>query len=415
MATQPPKKVRVLTRLKISEVSAVDRGAGHQCKVILSKRVDDSADPPPLTNAEKARAQLEGRMALRHAEEQAKREQGESDDRSGPLFEYFLGIFKGVNKTYAADDRGDEGDMQDEKTPADELDGDGDDEDVCPEFGKRHTDGGEHHASQVADMLVETGKHPDRAAALDHLFHTANGQALLRRMRKSYQEESPVSKTANLADLAKRAGVVAIAKAIVDEDHSFGITEPELTDLVIAEAKKNHPELTDAQAFAKVYSEQSEAGVVLRRAFQVAKNSAYHNAIEDAEKDAAAACAELTAIGKARWPSLSRAQQFAPAFETNPAIAKRAHRRPSAFRSTSFAQPVAKSPLTNVDGVTLTPQSVTETNVDNPEAALAQLREIGRQRWPSASQSQAFINAVTDPENAALVRAALGSPKGSSP
>src|SRR5262249_39612777 len=186
---------------------------------------------------------------------------------------------------------------------------------------------------------------------------------------------------------------VAIAKAIVDEDHAFGITETELTDLVIAEAKKNHPDLTDAQAFAKVYSEQTEQGVVLRRAFQVAKNAAYQDAVDSAENDAAAACEELAMIGEARWQSLTKAQQFARAFETNPAIAKRAHNRPSIF-STSFPHPVAKAlPLTNVDGVTLTPQSVTETNVDNPEAALAQLRSLGRQKWPSKSEAESFLPA----------------------
>jgi len=174
-----------------------------------------------------------------------------------------------------------------------------------------------------------------------------------------------------------------------------------LTNLVIECAKRDNPDLTDAQAFAKVFTDQSEAGVMLRRAFNVVKNAAY----EGATNDSAKACAELAEIGKRRWPSLNRDQQFARAFETNPEIAKRAHRRPPVFAAGAFPHPVAKEKQPIV--ASLAAQSVTETNVDNPEAALAQLREIGRQRWPSASESQSFINAVTDPLNADLVRAAL--------
>src|SRR5262249_44343271 len=37
------KKPKILTRLRIDEVSVVDRGAGKNCKILISKR-DDSAD-----------------------------------------------------------------------------------------------------------------------------------------------------------------------------------------------------------------------------------------------------------------------------------------------------------------------------------------------------------------------------------
>src|SRR5262249_12349526 len=39
--SEQPKKVKVLTRLRINEVSVVDRGAGEQCKILISKRADD--------------------------------------------------------------------------------------------------------------------------------------------------------------------------------------------------------------------------------------------------------------------------------------------------------------------------------------------------------------------------------------
>jgi len=134
-----PKKVRVLTRLKINEVSAVDRGAGENCKVVISKRDGGSAAPAPLTNAEMARAKLEGRLALRHAEEQAERDR--LDDRSGPLFDKFYKIFS----KRAAVARGDEADATDEETHVDKFD-------VCPKCGKRHADGDEHHVSKRQEV-----------------------------------------------------------------------------------------------------------------------------------------------------------------------------------------------------------------------------------------------------------------------
>jgi hypothetical protein len=45
-------------------------------------------------------------------------------------------------------------------------------------------DGGnvsDHHASKVADMLVEAKSFPDRASALQYLLHKPSGQALLSR------------------------------------------------------------------------------------------------------------------------------------------------------------------------------------------------------------------------------------------
>lgn len=71
-------------------------------------------------------------------------------------------------------------------------------------------------------------------------------------------------------------------------------------------------------------------------------------------------------------------------------------------------------PLVNVDNITLTPQYVTETDPVSPDKALAQLRALGRQKWPNDSEAKSFLNAITDPENADLVNRALARPTGSS-
>lgn len=136
-----------------------------------------------------------------------------------------------------------------------------------------------------------------------------------------------------LSDLVKRAGITAIAAEIVKSNSDYSIDEHTLTRLTIEAAKREHPQLTDAQAFAKVFTAQDEGGVMLRRAFHVLKSAAH--ATDDG--DSAAAYAELEAIGKRDYPELPRHVQFAKAFEDHPNLAARAHRRPGP--STSFPFP----------------------------------------------------------------------------
>src|SRR5262249_101607 len=104
-----------------------------------------------------------------------------------------------------------------------------------------------------------------------------------------------------------------------------------------------YPELSEAQAFTKLYTEQSDAGVVLRKAFAVVKAAGaapYFDlkpqvvSGEDAQDmdDPAKAIAQLQELGRQKWPTESEAQQFANAFDdpANAKLAAKAHRRPSA-------------------------------------------------------------------------------------
>jgi len=333
MTKQPPK-AKVLTRLRINEVSLVDRGAGESCRVVISKR-DDSADdrPAELSAEERARAVSEGATALRHAEEQYIKAHGTGhadhlpadDESENPFLKMFQGVkipesfaralAKVAAKLY--------------KATCATCGGDHDTDAHVDAAGAVEKDGNDHPAHKVADLLVQSGSHKTHEEALAHLLHNPRGAAMLRRLTKS---EDTMDHKTKLAELAKRAGAVAIAKVIVEDDNSYGITEHELTELVVESAKRDNPDLTDAQAFAKIFTDQSEAGVVLRRAFAVAKNAAYQSNVDESE----AACKELAEIGKQRWPSLTRAQQFARAAETNPSLLAKAHRRPSPLSTFPF-------------------------------------------------------------------------------
>jgi len=338
MTEQPPKKVKVLTRLRIDEVSAVDAGAGKGVKVMLMKR-DDSADdnrPVEMPEHERRYWAALGATALRRAEERFRKEHGvgyadhesEDDEVENPFLKYFRRpkvskVVEGQDEAPPGEDGRDE--IADQVEDA--LDQDSD--------GKPDADGGnDHPAHQAADLLIEAGKFSDRAEALDYLLHNPRGAAMLARLHK--HEDQPIMSTPEdkLRDLAKRAGIVAICKVLVEDDDAHGISEHELTELVTEQAKRDHPDLSAAQAFARAFSAQDEAGIILRRAFNVCKNSALQADVDDS----ADAMRELVEIGERRWPSLTTAQQFARAFETNPELARKAHRRPSVF-STRFPFP----------------------------------------------------------------------------
>jgi hypothetical protein len=194
-----------------------------------------------------------------------------------------------------------------------------------------------HRASVAADLLVEAGSFPHRAAALQHLLHKPSGQALLSRMHKADQtgkDRSTMDRTTELRDIAKAGGIVAVAKAIIDENRSYGITEHEFVALATEHAKAQHPNLTDAAAFAKLYQIPE-----VWRCCNVLKNAAPYfdpqvqvvggTAAQDVN-DPSAALATLHRIGRERWPDASEAVRFTRAFEANPEIARKAHVRPNA-------------------------------------------------------------------------------------
>jgi hypothetical protein len=196
----------------------------------------------------------------------------------------------------------------------------------------------DHHASTVADLLVEAGTFPHRAAALHHVLHSARGQALLTRMHK---KESPMQDT--VLTIIKDAGIAGVCAAIVAKG-STTISEHELVEAASKVAAERYPGLTEAQAFDKVYSDRGDEGRLLRSAVAIAKAmpfvadltplvvggvDAMHAAVSDTESSEA--YAQLQQIGRDKWPTLSEAQQFANAFTdpVNAELARKAHRRPT--------------------------------------------------------------------------------------
>jgi hypothetical protein len=177
----------------------------------------------------------------------------------------------------------------------------------------------DHHASKVADLLVEAGSFPHRAAALQHLLHKPSGQALLRRMHKAAEQtekETPsMSHSEFVQSVVKQYGIVALAKSMVQDQKSYGLDEHQFTQLATEHAQRVYPKDRPDVAFSRLY--QSEESV--RRARQIAKSMPFVVSLEpvqvggsaaQAVNDPSEAIAQLKQLGARKWPTASEAVQF---------------------------------------------------------------------------------------------------------
>ena len=138
-----------------------------------------------------------------------------------------------------------------------------------------------------------------------------------------------MDKIETVRDVVKRHGIVAVAKSIIDENRSYGITEHEFVALATEHAKAAHPELTEAQAFAKLYQipEVWRACNVLKSMpFQVDVEPLFVSGADTRDlSDTSEAIAQLKQLGRDRWPAASESQQFERAL-TDPVNHKLARR-----------------------------------------------------------------------------------------
>jgi hypothetical protein len=299
---------RILTKLRIDEVSAVDAGAGDGVKILLMKRDDDRPRSKPHVERYARR--------LRKFEEIFMRKELDDMETSSATGARY-------NRTRLPD-------VIDDDDDGDAIDRDrellGDDAELDEVVAKALRD---HHQ----------GHHSLSAALVQHLHDRLER----RRERHGYtkrKESSPMDRTTELRAIAKAGGIIAVAKAIVDEQRVYGISEHEFVALATEHAKAAHPELTDAAAFAKIYQipEVWRDCNVLKAAAPYFDPQVQVVGGVDAQdvNDPSEALAALHRIGRERWPDASEAIRFTRAFEANPELARKAHVRPSATTSYEF-------------------------------------------------------------------------------
>jgi hypothetical protein len=264
----------------------------------------------------------------------------------------------------------------------------------------------DHHASKVADLLVEAGSYPDRAAALPHLLHKPSGQALLSRMSK--KETTPMKDT--IHSIMKSGGIAATCAAIVAKG-STTISQDELVAAASKVAHERWPELSEAQAFAKIHDDPTE-GRVLQSAINVCKASLAETmlgpglpvtvvggqAAQDVNNatEAEQARAELMRIGRKQWPRLTEQAAYEQAFSDprNATIVARLYQRPT---------PTSIYPLPNE---WLRGEGSQHAKADRGTAygELMVKAEEYREAHPDLSIAQCFTEIYTDRANVELAK-----------
>lgn len=237
---------RVLRNLKIRKISAVDRAANEDAKIMLWKRDPTYARFAKILGVDRRRLQGYGPSDIRRFGKQ--RPVDEVDDDAAQ-------------------------DAADAAAATDATEGNGGDAPRHAVF--------QFLDQALADIEETGGKHGvavDRDRAKHWLRHSAHGRAYCQHLadlagtlkrEPASTTETPMALSTNeqLSVIAKTDGGIAmICKSVVDG--STTLSEFELSKLIGEAAQRAYPALKPASAFAKFFAQDGEAGVTMRRAVQ---------------------------------------------------------------------------------------------------------------------------------------------------
>lgn len=123
-----------------------------------------------------------------------------------------------------------------------------------------------HHVDRLADLVLQASDGSlERPQVLHWLLHSARGNALVERMRgTNKREETTMTRTEELASIAKTYGPVAVAKHLISNGPS-GLSEVEFTAMVESYAKAN------GTTFVKLFEALDSDGLAIRKATQLLK------------------------------------------------------------------------------------------------------------------------------------------------
>jgi hypothetical protein len=217
------RKARVLTRLKISEISAVDKGAGEGCYIMLKKRASDAA----FGKATRCLA-----MSVKSIAEDS------NCDKNAMLTKTFAQFQDHLNTL-----------MQRHRKNLDVAVDEADDDEGMPDDANsrraRGDDDDEPSDNDGADPNGAPTKH------LERLRDAMKGTDI-----------NPLKKLKSL-------DAIAVCKQMVSEEHAFGLSEHDLVSLVDTYARAHD------SSFVKMFTAQDDTGLALRKAVDIAKNAQF--------------------------------------------------------------------------------------------------------------------------------------------
>ena len=142
------------------------------------------------------------------------------------------------------------------------------------------------------------------------------------------KREYLMNRIQQLRDIAKGGGILAIAKTLVSENRSYGITEEEFVSFATEDAVKKFPGEMPDRAFSRMFTDGGSDGLTIRRAHALIRAEQLYGPTVKANRSEGAAYNELLAkaaeLRKAR-PELSEAQAFERVYSdrSNIELAKR--------------------------------------------------------------------------------------------
>ena len=244
MAPSSKRRPRILRNLVVEEVSAVDRGAGEGCAVLLRKRDNDE----PYNKFAKIFG-AKPRRTVGGYDPAIIRKYGRTDPRRNSV------------------------DDDSRHFSGDGVDGTDDDNNTCstPQSGFAR------HLHEMADLIVEaSGGQVTRPMALHWLLNDKRGRTIATSLHKQHDEQRKEQPTMTIMERITKAGLdpISVCKTIATERRAYSITEHELTELIQKYASANRlPGESAASAFARVFSADNDEGLAFRKAIQIAKGA----------------------------------------------------------------------------------------------------------------------------------------------
>jgi hypothetical protein len=199
-------------------------------------------------------------------------------------------------------------------------------------------------------MVTAMPKLPPQRA-MRWLLHTDDGRALVTALSKTDRKEQPImNRTDQLKSIVKDFGLTRLCKRFIDDNDAHSISEIELHDMAMDEARKQFPNDRPDKAFTKHFN----GNIELRKALAIAKDQQFAQSlrksfpdvmsieptstevgstdVEDDSRDAYEKLMEMAEAQRAKAPWLSTSQLFERVFSdpANAKLAARAHRRPNA-------------------------------------------------------------------------------------
>jgi hypothetical protein len=183
-----------------------------------------------------------------------------------------------------------------------------------------------------AVVVAKAGGAHDLAGRL--IEHLADALDHKRRLHGFEKKESDMD---SFEKMVADRGIVAVAKAMTDENRSYGLTETDFVALATEDAVRKFPGEAADRAFTRMFTDGGADGLTLRRAHALVRaEQLYGPTVKSADRGSNSAYGELLTkaeeLRKVR-PELSEAQCFAKVFSdpANIELAKR-ERRESAAR-----------------------------------------------------------------------------------